>query len=669
MRHILESDLIFSGTSRRRAALAALVCLAAAAAAVGMSGCDFAGMPAPESVDALLQPDAGAEVGPPRICTPYTRSCDDGQVKSCSPDGTHFIYQSCPSASSCEAGVCRPVSSDCSADENGERPEFSISPTKLVFETSDDLKSQPASLQVTNCTDYPIELSRLEIISPSYLAGQHEGYGDMFVFGPGSSNLGGLVLAERGMSTKIDVVYQPQFAFSHEAATLKMDIRGADSHQVNVALQPKTYCLTATPKIELGDLPAGDHVGARFFVQNCGTEPVELRDIQSVQDADAPAGVAVLLPDELTSGEDASASDTLKLAQGEDKEIGLLVNTRHPGAFDSHVLVEMTDPEKFPTPTLEVPIEGRVVAPTCVDEQPATPTVWSDAIAEQQAWQVDTGAIDEPIHLELNDPFDPDREPVLRLRTPSGSRSQLELSPGAQRSPKDYEFSPDVAGRYRVEIDYVDEDGQPLCEPRELMVDVAPDDDLYVDLQWFTHGDKIPGDVGYGRGVDLNLHVVATRDLSATPDWTSSVYACFGLGELPAPADAGQALRPKPFGCRNRDDGQVHSTIRSLSVSGANHEIITVDDAGDDFYHIGVQAWANYTFPQATAQLTLYSHGERVDRIFLPPQWWSQDDRPEDVDILRTQQLNPRKVWIYGVWDPRTNLLFLYPPRRYPAFP
>ncbi len=631
--------------------LGAAVCLLTLLAGAG--GCRFGALPAPGSSRNPLSDDAGPDVPAAHKCVPNTSSCENGQVKECSDDGMTVTYRDCLPAEACVQGACRPIPKDCQATAQGERGEFSISASRLVFETRDDLKSSSDSLDITNCSDAPITIKSLTI-QQANSRGQSDTLPAMFELEKPSPIL--LTIPPGGVQS-VGVRYQPQFAFSREAAKLQVGLIASHYRRFDVALVPKTYCVTVTPSLDLGLVE--DNAARWIVVQNCGTEPVTLENIhaepaqpQATQHAEFDLSVPHPLP---------------VLAPSAHLRIPFEVHGLSAGPFDQKVLVGIAEAPKFPSPTVSSTISGRIAAGTCHRGVLAAPTVWTDRLAPMSQWRIPTIQVGEKVHIQLPQAAAPDDQRLVRLHAPAGSRSVLNNA-AAGASLDDLTLTPDVAGRYRVELNAIDAQGEALCEAPQLTLDAMPSNDLYVDLEWYTHGDAIPDDVGYGRGADLNLHVAATEKLTDPPQWADPVFDCFGYGVMPLPETNNDALRSKPFGCRS-PDGQEHATIRSLSVSGAHHEIITVDDAGDDFYHIGVKAFSMYDFPQVTARLTIYAHGRPVDQIVLPSDWWDGESVPDDVDSLSTRELHANDVWIYGIWDASRNKLYVYPPRYYPFFP
>ncbi|MFP4600772.1 MAG: hypothetical protein ACLFVJ_21130 [Persicimonas sp.] len=617
--------------------------------AAAVLGCDMQGVPLPGTSDAALQ----------AVCEPGEQVCDGPLLQVCTDEGV-YEHIECAASTSCENGACRPIETHCDGtlEDDDSLSDFSVSPQALVFETDEQFKSSTASLDITNCSTDDLRLIDVRPYDPNRVGSR-----DVFTLHRSELQPGDSIGA--GETRSISVRYEPQYAFSREKGKLNVELLGSRYRQFHVELIPKAHCVTATPEIELGIVDGP--VNRRAHVQNCGTEPVQLDGVH-VNASRSPSPVAlqhmefptVLLPGEhlaLPFDVDATGDAT-------------------PGRFADHIVIDVADADRYPEP-LGTTVTGHLVTQACRDRELAAPTIWTEQSAQADGWSHRV-RLGERIHIQSNS-TQADRETAtgqtfFELEAPHGSRARLEPTLSEITEPNQTSFVTDVAGVYEIELDEVDESGAALCdkdpqgdeqaEPHTLTLDARPTAALYVDLQWITVGDLISADVGYGRGGDLNLHLIAHDELVESTGLSSPEEACFGYGEYPLPSNLDDLPTADIAEC-----GSTGAQVHSLSVSGAHREVMTVDEVDRRYYYIGVSAFSIYEFPRAFFRLSVYADGTPVDDIELHEPWWPDeeyDNLPESLDDLLTYELGGEEVWVFGVWDARENRLLPRPPRRFP---
>lgn len=615
--------------------------------AAAVLGCDMQGVPLPNTTDA------------PLVCEPGEQLCDGPLLQVCTDEGV-YEHVECAASTSCENGACRPIETHCDGtlEDDDSLRDFSISPQALVFATDEQFKSSTASLDITNCSNDDLRLIDVRPYDPNRVGNR-----DVFTMHRSELQAGDSI--RPGETKSISVRYEPQYAFSREKGKLNVELLGSRYRQFHVELIPKAHCVTATPEIELGIVDG--RVKRRAHVQNCGTEPVQLDGVH-INGTRSPSPVAlehmefptVLLPGEhLALPFDVEATDDTV-----------------PGPFVDNIVIDVADAEQYPAP-LSTTVTGRLVQQECHDGELAAPTIWTDQSGEADGWSHSV-RLGERIHIQANS-AQADREAttgqaVFKLEAPHGSRARLEPTISEVIEPNRTSFVTDVAGVYEIEVDVVDDAGAALCdkdlqdddraEQRTLTLDVRPTADFYVDLQWITVGDLIPADVGYGRGGDLNLHLIAHDELVESTGLSSPEEACFGYGEYPLPLTLDDLPTADIAECSSTG-AQFHS----LSVSGAHREIMTVDEVDRRYYYIGVSAFSMYEFPRAFFRLSVYADGAPVNDIELHEPWWPEEEHdslPESLDELLTYELGGEEVWVFGAWDAQENRLLPRPPRRFP---
>jgi hypothetical protein len=629
--------------------VAALLCLLGVCA---LPACDVGGIPSPETTD------SGLEDGPEQICTPNERYCEGLEVISCNATGTREHTKVCPLGTACFEGSCDPVRTQCDDDDQTERPSFSVSKNKLVFEINDDLKSSTASLDITNCGDSPITL---QSIGFGEQPTDHSTLPDVFTLQNAPSEPIGI--SPGGYHT-VTVAYQPLYAYSRQGGHLIINISGPGFQRFSIPLEPRAHCISATPEIDLGLFD--DQASGVVKVHNCGTEPVELLDVRLEPNSDAAHS---RIDSSLTltgAADDDSAAPVLE--RGEHLEFDLELTARELGPLDHQVVFNVANPSDFRDPTPSTELIGRVVADSCHQIELEAPLVWGEQLDDATQWSVDDIPLDQVVYVEMQPSPQLGLFPIFSLVSPEASRARLEAPATPLATSAKASFTPDVAGEYAVSMNVLDAEGRPMCDPPTLTLHARPTSELYVDLRWETHGDPIPSDTGFGYGADLNLYMTATDELDDTPMWEDLVESCYGLGELSTvDGDETQSDSPSYLAqCQNTD-----AQIRSLSVTTAHREIMVVEEVEQRFYHIGVRSWSMYDFDEARAYLSVYAHGERVAQVDLATLWWGspgdEDYEGDDYqpDELLEMELEGRQAWHYGVWDAQNNRLLPRPPRRY----
>lgn len=612
-----------------------------------MVGCDFDAVPTDPTRDIQRSVDAGIDTTG-QLCEPGLTRCQGPLplVERCSADGTRFVFdESCEAGTYCQDGACEPLATQCADNDDASLP-FSMSSTELTFETSDDLKSTTATLDIENCGDSDIWLKRTEIRAASPSAGRS-------VFSVENSSDFQDLRIPPGISETLKVRYQPAYAFSREPGLLRLQVIGERYHEFDIPLKPRSYCVSATPAVDTG-LIQGSERGS-VFIQNCGTEPVDLESISTVPDKEDSQPQANI---ELEQTEDFEP-----LAAGEFREIPYRISGSRLGLFNHRIVYHLADASNFAGERLSTSVTGRVASVDCRSVQLPPPRVEPHG-GEENGWE-STAKIGEGVEVTMRLPESESvvlyqLTPIFRFRPPSGSRSKWEAFDSTFPTLGKNRFTPDVPGTYRIDLNYIDEEGRPLCEWKTLRVEVRPDAEFYVDLGWKTHGDLIRDDVGYGRGADLNLHVVPTSDDETHRLWGASPGDCFGYGEYPT---ADPTLSSERSNC-----DLFQGEVRSTSVSGAHREAIGFPVVSQDRYYIAIHAWSLSGFPNAVADLRLYHRGERVEDFDF------QSDDPDTVapdsleELLRQRLYSANDVWILGYWDAQTNTL-VAEPTRYSGFP
>ena len=301
------------------------------------------------------------------------------------------------------AGACAPLATQCS-DSAGSLLSFAMSTTELTFETSDDLKSSTATLEIENCGESDIWLQRAEIRQVSPSAGRS-------VFSLLSAPDFQELRISPGVTETLEIHYKPSYAFSREPGNLRLQVLGEGYHEFDVPLVPRTYCATATPSVETG-LIQGAKRGS-VFLQNCGTEPIRIESVSTIpnkQDDNPQANISL-----------SSTLENEQLEPGDTVEVPYTISGGRLGQFNHRIVYNLSDAAKFAEERLSTAVSGRVVALGCIDLDLPPPDIeQGENVGESWTFEAKVG---EPVEMVLTHPSDDPlvfehTTPVYRFRAP-----------------------------------------------------------------------------------------------------------------------------------------------------------------------------------------------------------------------------------------------------------
>lgn len=170
----------------------------------------------------------------------------------------------------------------------------------------------------------------------------------------------------------------------------------------------------------------------------------------------------------------------------------------------------------------------------------------------------------------------------------------------------------DVVGEYVVEA-VLDAPGA-LCELATARFDVAPAQELYVELTWTTPGDPDETDEGPRAGSDLSLHLLHPSGCWFDPAWDVFDPAqSVTWGDPDDPADDGRLLQ--------RDD----------NGAGPEAAAVGIDDGAS--LSVGVAYVDDHGFGTARATVRVYEQAELARELTLvldPGDFWAAMTRGAD---------------------------------------
>jgi hypothetical protein len=518
-------------------------------AAVLSAGCNLPGIP----LEGLEPPEELAEAGS-KVCAAGQRTCRYQSVQICADDGTDFVLEACPLDTSCSQGQCVPIGDRC---DDGQ--PFGLSVSELVFESTDLLKTQTRSVTLTNCGSIPLLVQRVDLRSPERSDGMA-----VFVFAEERPLLREL---SPGESLDIGVVYHPDGGQTQDRGFLEVGVIAEGYVQAQVPLRTRTYCATTAPRRDLFLQPVDERVEEVLYLHNCGTEPLTLRRIGT------EGGGLSALPMELP----------FVLEPGHFLRAAVHIEPPQAGLWTGSVRFELDETERFVLEDRALQTELRAVFyRTPCRERPAVTVTTQGMTASGYAEPF------APLKLVPSGVGNAELAMIDVAVRPERSRARVKSEAG------ELSFEPDVVGAYELLVHVLDGDGRLSCEPALVGFDVRPSAPLYVELTWETIDDKIPDDEGMGRGMDLNLHMLATdAQGTVTPVWNDVAHDC------------------RQYYWRT---GQVCPGLEgrfvSTSRSGARPEALSIGAPEGQRFQIGVHALNAYGFSGAHAFLRVYRDGQ-----------------------------------------------------------
>lgn len=358
------------------------------------------------------------------------------------------------------------------------------------------------------------------------------------------------------------------------------DPRLPDGAEVVLWGNTEAPCLEAIPdEVKFGGKGVGLLAVVPLTLRSCGPVPVTIGSIALTEESSHDFG---LDPTSLP-GLEAGGELPVTLAPGEEAEIRVRyvpdeVESCVKDGKDAGTLVVQSDAVAG---SLELPVSGTGVDTGCPQS----------VIALPEGTVVAPGTT---LHLDGTQSFHPDG-PVAKwewtVEQPAGS--QALFAPSATvASPT---FTPEVVGTYRFRLRTWDVCGTPSCVPDELEVTVAGDEDLRVELVWYTPNDPDQTDEGLGAGTDLDLHLLHPSAWDLGIGWFDLLWDCHHGNWAPDWPPDGSDGDPL---C-NTDD-----------TDGAGPETTVLSSAEDGAtYRIGVFYGADNGFGASYATVRIYVRG------------------------------------------------------------
>ncbi len=480
-------------------------------------------------------------------------------------------------------------------EENGDDcPQEGCLPPWLVTSTSLDFYfSQPGSpqwlpLEVRNAGESPLEIEDITIGSGQVFAvtfprdGRDE---DGFFPRPGndSDNFSPTTVWPEGDPLLVRVWFHPEDLEPH-SGTLEIHSNDPDQPEYVIELNANRMraCLTVdqVDGIDFQSAPTNEITTRTVSLRNCNVR----RDVHlnSITISNSDGGSFSIDPDSYPGS---LPGETHILPPMETTTVIVRYHPEQAGPNEGELFISSTDERN---PQLRIPLLGQGVEGDCPQGAigaaiDAPPTV---SIQKMEASPLET------VNLSVIDAEDPQGGQLSYewslITRPFASDARL--SPSGNIIDPDLWL--DLAGTYVVELTVRNDEGVGSCSPARLEIEARPDNDIYIQLNWYTQA--IPEPEG-GEGTDLDLHYVHPQG-----DWGSPQWAVW--------VDEQE---------QNWDDGVARMPI--ADAWGEFPEVVTHDNpVAGHLYAVGVHYNWDFLLGSSEASVRIFMNGllmwEEFDR-------------------------------------------------------
>lgn len=575
-------------------------------------GCELPGIPSeldPEPPAPDMRQDE-PDLDPELICTPGERRCVGANVVECNASGTSEDLTLCAIDETCREGVCADATETCADDV-----EIALSRSKLYFDINPDLKPSSQTLEITNCTSDLLRIQKADLVSALRGDGSQ-----VFDFSPSSHILPGTELLP-GDSVDVLVDFRPRDPVSLENGSLYLNFDGGtDPITREVEFNASTWCLSASPQLDLGELELGEPRTFDIPLFNCGSRALLISGANlSLSHGEADSALI-------------GADRPISLPPGGQHIFNATLTPSRVGKLEGELFLSLNpdDSRRLTSPVEGVPFHGIVANRAlgeCADE------VIPPAIVRTfQGVEVDELAPIRLHYIELTPGSAPESW-LTRFESRSLATTSHPLLLNVQIDQERW-FIPRTQGTHEFAMTLYSPRGIPTCQTSRATFESSSQTSYYIELEWSSPQDPIPLDTGPGQGIDLDLHArfVSTEDTS--PSWNNPASDCNAA---------------TPGLCATERGFVFHS-----SRTGALPESVGVLDSSDlERVDVGVYVKNRGPFLTACAKVRVWKDQELLAELPAPEQEQPNTQCPgaialQNVDsFLYLGHLDPRQ----GIFD------------------
>ncbi len=421
---------------------------------------------------------------------------------------------------------------------------------------------------------------------------------------------------ERSSSVLIALEYE---ALDTEEArgTLMIGSNDPDEPETVIELyaNAKFPCLETLPaeSVDFGEVEQGESATRTVEIRNCSSN------------AETTFSLGSLRGDDEFGWAREPEFDSMTLGVGESVSIFLDFQPESAGEFRGTLDIESND-EFRPLHELELRGTGALgVCPTPIihAEHPSFGEVVANPTASIDALPLDR------IRLTAEDSRAYDGKIIdeyqwTLIRRPTDSAAAL--SNGSGSIPQ--ELYLDLSGEYVVELDVIDSEEVPACQPARVTIRAISNEDIHIQLVWDTPNDPNQLDAS---GTDVDLHLLNPNAPGAA--WNDDPWDCFWQNLLPDWGDR----RPEgvtSVDCERDPDRPGCQDDPSLDiddVDGWGPENINLNNPRNNWtYAIGVHYFSDHAYGISYATVRVFVGGilkaeYRRQRLMHDQFWYVAD--------------------------------------------
>ena len=382
--------------------------------------------------------------------------------------------------------------------------------------------------------------------------------------------------------------------------------------EIAISANGNEPCVKIIPEdfIDFGQATIGRVAQKEVTVQNCGSSNLEVSSITLSADTDATLFGLDALPTEFAAGQKAF------IAQGSSRTFFVTFTPTSEELKTGTLVVDSTGTN---LPRAELPLTGVGSYNQC-----PTATAKARVLLSGDPWSYEqlTAEPLESLELSAEESFDPDGDNLTYywtiVQAPEGFR--IGFTPNGRTPLTHIELA--LVGTYVFELNVIDANGSDACEPSRVTVRAKSDRAFIVELTWQTPGDTDETDTGYGRGTDLDLHLLRGKiagNASDNPLWNDQFYKtdCFYGNCASNPVDWGIAGDINDNPSLDRDDidggGPEQINIRRPAFTTGPGAFFSSP------YQVGIYYYDGHEgFGSAFATIRLFFNGDETPSDVWP---------------------------------------------------